>query len=377
MLFLGDNMNNSLIPFNKPTIPPNVEFYIDDSIKSLAELNLYKYRNLSLDILEDYFHHNRLFLTSSCSQALLMASLILNLKLGDEVIVPSYSYITSASSFVLNGAKVVFCDVDKNFNLDTKHAMSLINKRTRAIVVVHYNSIRANMDELLIYSQDNNIFVIEDCAQCIGSKHNNRQLGYEGDISCFSFHHTKNINSGNCGGLLVINNSNLLEKAFEVYNTGTNRKDFLNGLVSSYSWTGLGLSSEINELGSAILYASLKELKNITERRKQIEKLYYEGLKDYFNLSTYVDNSNGHIFYILEKDKSSRDKLIEYLRNNGIVAQFHFQPLHLSAGAKNYSIITNCPNSIYLSDRIVRLPIFDAMKKEEVNYIIKTLKEYK
>lgn len=312
-------------------------------------------------------------LVHSCTAALEVCALLLNIKKGDEIIMPSYTFVSTANAFVLRGGTPVFVDIDsKTLNIDQSKIEKAITKKTKAIVAVHYAGVSCDMDPILNIAKKYKLYVIEDAAQAILSSYKGRPLGSIGDLATLSFHDSKNIHCGE-GGALLINNKKFIKRARIIVDKGTNRDDFNNNIVKKYSWVDIGSSYSLSEINAAFLYSQLKQAQKITTKRLAIFKLYNKLLENLEikeiikrpKIPTYA-KSNGHIYYILVKN-NKRDKLIKYLKQKKINIVFHYIPLHSSPFGK---IITttksNMHNTNMISSNLLRLPMHMKLSKKEV-----------
>jgi dTDP-4-amino-4,6-dideoxygalactose transaminase len=361
------------IPFNIPFISGNEVTYINEVIHEKVFSSPGKFAKKCETELTNLTGCDDIRLTTSCTSALELAALAIDLKVGDEVILPSFTFVSSANAFALRGAKLVFVDINpKTMCLDETLLEKAITTKTKAIVLVHYAGLTENIEKVVEFCKNNNIFLIEDAAQSIDSYFNNQHLGTFGDLGCFSFHDTKNIHCGE-GGAILVNNKNLVEKVDIILEKGTNRAEFLVGKIDNYTWKSLGSSYGLSEINAAFLFAQLQELKKVTKKRKELYELYQkklqplkqEGLIDFPETN---NNHNAHIFFIKTKDLVSRNKLITNLKSNGISAYFHYSPLHLSEMGRNYPFISNSErdHSLTESEKIVRLPLYYLLSSEEV-----------
>jgi dTDP-4-amino-4,6-dideoxygalactose transaminase len=323
------------------------------------------------------------FLTGSCTGALEIIAKCINFKKGDEVIIPSFNFVSSVDAFLSNGAKIVFCNIEKNFVIDLKDLKKKITKKTKAIVLVHYNGVSIDFKYLKKIT-GKNILIIEDAAQAFGAMYKNKFLGTIGDFGCFSFHESKNIHCGN-GGALIVNNRQFLKKISNIWNRGTNREEFDNKLVNKYQWVTEGKSSHLSELQAAFLYAQLKNNKNIIRKRKKIYEKYYirlntPQLKKYFSLPPAVDynKSNYHIFYLVLNNRFQRTDFLDYLNTNCIQGVIHYEPLHSSkVGKKIYKNRNNeLISTFILSKSLVRLPLHEKITDKQINYIVNKIEKY-
>lgn len=328
-------------------------------------------------------------LTHSCTAALEMAAILCDIQLGDEIIMPSYTFVSTANAFVLRGGVPVFVDIKSdNLNIDDTKIEKAITEKTKAIVPVHYAGVPCAMDEINRIASKYNLFVIEDAAQALLSKYKGKNLGTIGDIGTISFHETKNVISGE-GGALLINNDRFLKRAELIWEKGTNRKEFFQGQVDKYTWVDIGSSYLPSELISAFLYAQLELAEKITTARRKICELYYDFLKPLDDQGKLKlpwsgipprncdSDINGHIFYIITASLNERIGLIKYLKAHEIHAVSHYIPLHSApAGIKYGRTSGDMSNTDDLSDRVLRLPIFYGMKRKQVEKVVATINEF-
>jgi dTDP-4-amino-4,6-dideoxygalactose transaminase len=309
-----------------------------------------------------------------------MCAILSNIKLGDEVIVPSYTFVSTALAFVRQGAKIVFVDSrDDNPGIDEGKIEKLITSKTKAIVPVHYAGVACDMDKIMALAEKYNLLVIEDAAQSIDSYYKGRPLGSIGNLAAFSFHETKNVNSGE-GGLLAINDEHFLKRSEIIWEKGTNRAEFFRGEVNKYGWIDIGSSFLPSEITAAYLWAQLENLDEIQRRRKEIWEHYYVNLEDWAKnneiqlpvVPSYATN-NGHMFYLVCKNIEQRDKLIKHLRDNGIYAVFHYLSLHKSEYYKQKHDGRELNNSDRYTDCLVRLPFYYQLLDEDIQFVIKTI----
>ena len=309
----------------------------------------------------------------SCTAALEMCALLLNIKKGDEIIMPSYTFVSTANAFVLRGGTPVFVDIDpKTLNIDPNKIERAITKKTRAIVAVHYAGISCDMDPILNIAKKYKLYVIEDAAQAILSSYKGRPLGSIGDLATISFHESKNIHCGE-GGALLINNKKFIKRAKIIKDKGTNRDDFNNNIVKKYTWVDLGSSYGLSEINAAFLYSQLKKAQKITTKRLTIFKLYHKLLENLEikklitrpTIPTYA-KANGHMYYILVKN-NKRDKLIKYLKQKKINTVFHYIPLHSSPfGKLKATTKSNMRNTNMISNTLLRLPMHGRLNKKSI-----------
>lgn len=326
----------------------------------------------------------KVLLTTSCSHALDMAAILCDIKGGDEVIMPSYTFVSTANAFVLRGAKIVFVDIRKDtMNIDENLIEQAITKKTKAIVPVHYAGVACEMDKILEIADRYKLFVIEDAAQGVMSSYKGRALGSIGDFGCFSFHETKNYSMGE-GGALLINNPKYIERAEIIREKGTNRSKFFRGQVDKYSWVDMGSSYLPSEINAAYLYGQLENADYINNNRLSSWNIYFDELKNLSDMGSIelplIPEScvhNAHMFYIKVKDLEERTKIIDYLKTNNILSVFHYIPLHDSIAGLKFSRFSGVDkNTTVESERLLRLPLYFGLKNEEVKYITEKLKEF-
>jgi dTDP-4-amino-4,6-dideoxygalactose transaminase len=377
-----------MIPFNKPYLSGNELIYIRDAIDSGKISGNGMYTKKCHAYFSRRYNFEKCLLTTSCTDALEMASILLNIQPGDEVISPSFTFVSTANAFVLRGAKMVFVDSMANHpNMDADLIEDLITERTKAIIVVHYAGVACDMDKITDIAKRHALFVIEDAAQAIDSyyihKNGKRSpLGSIGHLSAFSFHETKNIISGE-GGLLVVNDSKFKERADIIWEKGTNRAAFFRGEVDKYGWVDVGSSFLPSDIISAFLFAQLENLEVIQNKRMAIWELYHElleplkqkGLIELSQIPSYATN-NAHLFYILCKDENDRSRLIEVLRESGIHAVFHYISLHKSSFYSDKNGGKELKNADRFSDVLLRLPLYYELSQKEVEYICSIILKY-
>lgn len=373
------------IPFNKPTLSGKEEKYILDSISSRNLAGDGQYTKKCHKWFEKKLNCEKVLLTGSCTHALEIAAILLNIKNGDEIIMPSYTFVSTANAFVLRGAKIVFVDIRPDtMNLDENKIEQAITDKTKAIVPVHYAGVACDMEKILKISQKYNLYVVEDAAQAMMSKYSNIPLGTIGDLGTFSFHETKNYTSGGEGGLLIINNKNFIERAEIIREKGTNRSLFFRGMVDKYSWVDIGSSYLMNEISAAYLLGNLEKSNDINENRVsnwqtyyvELEKLKKKSVIDLPSIPNKCEH-NAHIFYIKVKDLDTRHKLIEHLKSNNVSSAFHYVPLHSSDAAKKFSRLSG--EDIYTtveSERLIRLPMFYGLNKVDIIKICKIINDF-
>lgn len=364
-----------MIPFNKPYLTGKEAHYMYDAIYTGKLSGNGKYTKKCQEYFENSYGFKKTLLTTSCTDALEMCAMLLNIKEGDEVIVPSYTFVSTALAFVRQGAKVIFADsLPNNPNMDVSKIEALITPMTKVIVPVHYAGVAVDMDPLMALAKKYNVYVVEDAAQAVDSFYKGKALGTIGHLSAFSFHETKNIISGE-GGLLGINDEQFVERAEVIWEKGTNRASFFRGEVNKYGWEDTGSSYLPSESIAAFLYAQLENLQDIQQKRKLLWDSYYKALKPFDkviklpNVPDYATN-NAHMFYIVLNSSKQRQLLIEYLKENNIYSVFHYLSLHKSP----YYLRNNIerPDLVYsdnFSDCLLRLPMFYELSKENVSMI--------
>ena len=337
-------------------------------------------------LLEEILDHpSKVLLTTSCTHALEMAAILLDLKPGDEVIVPSYTFVTSALAFHMHGAKIVFSDIKpETLNLDEKLLQKLITEKTRAIIPVHYGGVSCEMDQILDIATKNNIVVIEDNAHGLFGKYKGKNLGTLGHMATQSFHETKNVSCGE-GGALVINDTSYVERAEVIREKGTDRSKFFRGQIDKYSWTDRGSSYVMSDILAACLCAQLLESEMIQEKRSERWEFYNSNLKgwakensvDLPSVPEYCEHPS-HLFYLLMPSESTRNALINFLKENDIQAVFHYLPLNSSPMAKKIgSNGREMPVTENVSKRLLRLPLYLDLDMKEMSYIVEKIKEFK
>ncbi|PIY09622.1 MAG: dTDP-4-amino-4,6-dideoxygalactose transaminase [Flexibacter sp. CG_4_10_14_3_um_filter_32_15] len=374
---------NTSIGFNKPYMTGNETEYIRQSVESKKISGDGIFTKRCHQFLERNYNFKKCLLTTSCTDALEMAALLIDLKEGDEVIMPSYTFVSTSNAFVLRGAKIVFVDSENNTpNIDADKVEELITEKTKAIVVVHYAGMACDMDKIMAIANKHNLFVIEDAAQAIDSFYKGKPLGSIGHLATFSFHETKNIISGE-GGMLVINDDRFIKRAEIIREKGTNRSAFFRGEIDKYGWVDIGSSFLPSDIIAAFLYAQLENLEDIQNRRKYIWNKYYEGLKELDSknlvripqIPSYATN-NAHMFYLVCKDIEERSALISKLKENDINAVFHYLSLHKSPFYQDKHDGRELPNCDNYADCLVRLPFYYELKEEEIKRVIKTITDF-
>ncbi len=358
-----------MISFNKPYLTGNETAYIEDAVKSGKISGNGHFTKKCQQFFESQFAIKKALLTTSCTDALEMAAILINIEPGDEVIMPSYTFVSTANAFVLRGAKIVFADSKVDHpNIDETKIERLITSKTKAIVPVHYAGVACEMDTIMGIAEKYNLFVIEDAAQAIDSyyigKNGRQALGSIGHLAAFSFHETKNVISGE-GGLLAINDEQFSNRAEIIWEKGTNRSSFFRGEVDKYGWVDIGSSFLPSEIIAAFLWAQLENLKLIQDRRKSIWQNYYDNLQNWAlenrielpKLPAYATN-NAHMFYLVCEDLEQRTNLIESLKQRDVMAVFHYISLHSSPFYLDKFEKTNLPETDKFTETLVRLPLY-------------------
>ena len=374
-----------IIPFNRPYLTGKEIVYIEEVLKSRHLSGNGIFTKKCQKYFEDKFGFGKSLLTTSCTDALEMAAILIDVKPGDEIIMPSYTFVSTANAFILRGAKIIF--VDSRYDhpgLDENQIESKITSKTKAIVVVHYAGVACDMSKIVKIAKENGLYVIEDAAQAIDNTyedHDKRRkyLGSFGHLATFSFHETKNISAGE-GGMLVINDESLIERAEIIWEKGTNRNAFFKGIVDKYNWVDIGSSFLPAETIAAFLYAQLEDLDGIQKRRKEVWNLYNNGLKEWAEregvrlpiVPAYSGN-NAHIFYLVMNSSEERDFLIQKLRENKILSVFHYLSLHQSPFYKSLHEGDVLYWSDKYSDCLLRLPLFVDLTDDQVSGIIKII----
>ncbi len=374
-----------MIPFNKPFLVGNETSYIENAVQSGKISGNGDFTKKCQDFFEDKFGFKKTLLTTSCTDALEMTAILMDIKPGDEVIVPSYTFVSTALAYVRQGAKIVFADSRTDHpGIDETKIENLITSKTRAIIVVHYAGVACDMDIIIEVANKYGLFVVEDAAQAIDSFYKGKALGSIGHFGTFSFHETKNIIAGE-GGLLTINDERFIDRAEVIWEKGTNRSAFFKGEVDKYGWVDTGSSFLPSELIAAFLYAQLEHLKQIQLKRILLWETYFKQLvllqeKGKIILPSFPDyaTNNAHMFYILTKDSSERDALLTHLKENKIHAVFHYLSLHTSPYYKetlkgNHS---DLPQADKYTDCLIRLPFYYNLEIKQVEHIVQCIIQF-
>lgn len=372
-----------MIPFNKPFLSGSETDYIIDAVNTGHISGNGIYTKKCHTFFENRYGFKKTLLTTSCTDALEMCAMLLNVEPEDEIIIPSYTFVSTALAFIRQGAKIIFADSSfQSPNIDADKIESLITRRTKAIVVVHYAGFACDMVKIMEIAHRYNLFVVEDAAQAIDSYLNKTPLGTFGHLAVLSFHETKNIQCGE-GGLLIINDEQFIKRSEILWEKGTNRADFFRGQINKYGWVDTGSSFLPSELNAAFLFAQLENIDFIQKCRIEIWEKYFDGLlklhethKIELKFSSKESKTNGHMFYFLCTSLHERTELIDFLKERNILSVFHYQSLHKS----NFYTLKHdgreLPNSDNYSDRLVRLPLYVGLTQIQQISIIDTIHQF-
>lgn len=376
------------IPFNKPHLTGKEAHYMYQAVAEGKLSGNGAFTKKCQQFFEERYGFKKCLLTTSCTDALEMAAILCDIQPGDEVIVPSYTFVSSALAFVRAGAKIIFADsMAENPNIDAEKIEALITPRTKVIVPVHYAGVACDMDRIMEIANKHNLIVVEDAAQAIDSYYKGRPLGSIGHLSAFSFHETKNIIAGE-GGMLCINDERFIRRAEIIWEKGTNRAEFFRGEVNKYGWVDTGSSFLPSEVIAAFLWAQLEHLDEIQARRKHLWDLYYTNLSPISSLMgeqgggflpvipSYATN-NAHMFYLVCNSLEERTALIKHLKDNGVLAVFHYLSLHSSPYYQEKHDGRALPECDRYADCLVRLPMYYDLTDEEVLEICRLIIDYK
>ncbi|MCT8347751.1 dTDP-4-amino-4,6-dideoxygalactose transaminase [Photorhabdus temperata] len=374
-----------MIPFNRPPVVGTELDYMKQAMESGKLCGDGGFTKRCEEWMEQHFGCPKVLLTPSCTASLEMAAILLNIQPGDEVIMPSFTFVSSSNAFVLRGATVVFVDIRPDtMNIDETKIEAAITAKTRVIVPVHYAGVACEMDTIMALAEKYNLFVVEDAAQGVMSTYKGRALGTIGHIGCYSFHETKNYSSGGEGGAALINDESLISRAEIVREKGTNRSQFFRGQVDKYTWRDIGSSYLMSDLQAAYLWAQLEEAKKINERRLALWNTYYQALKPladagYLTLPVVPEGleHNAHMFYIKLKDVEERSAFNSYMKDAGVLTVFHYVSLHTSPGGEKFGRFHGEDRfTTSESDRLVRLPMFYNITDAEQQSVIEHIREY-
>lgn len=373
-----------MIPFNKPAIVGNEKGYIRVAMENRKLASGGRFTKQCQQWLEERFGCNKALMTPSCSNSLEMTALLAEIQSGDEVIMPSFTFVSTANAFALRGAEIVFVDIRPDtMNINEDLIEEAVTDKTKAIVVTHYAGISCDMDKIKKTAKDNQLLLIEDAAQAVMSSYRGHPLGSIGDIGIYSFHETKNLTSGE-GGALIVNNPRFIERAEIISEKGTNRKAFSQDKTDHYTWVDLGSSFLPSELNCAFLLAQLEQADKITKNRLTSWQRYDDKLSDLAERG-FIDlphvpvecSHNGHLYYIKTKNISERQSLIQHLRNKGVLAVFHYVPLHTSPAGKKFGRFHGEDRfTTSESERLIRLPLFYDLKKSHIDYIVNQIRNF-
>lgn len=373
-----------MIPFNRPPYVGREEQYIREAIGNHKICGDGSFTRRCNTWMEENTGTEKALLTTSCTSALEMAALLCKIQPGDEVIMPSYTFVSTADAFVLRGAKIVFIDIRPDtMNIDEALIEAAITERTKAIAVVHYAGVGCEMDTIMDIAKRHSLYVVEDAAQGVNAFYKGKALGTIGDFGCYSFHETKNYSMGE-GGAILIQSRDDVEMAEIIREKGTNRSKFFRGEIDKYSWVEAGSSYLPSELNAAYLYAQLEVADEINEKRLAAWKQYYSELKDLEEKGKidlpYIPaecKHNAHMFYIKARDLEERTSLIRYLKEKGIGAVFHYVPLHSSEAGRRYGRFHGTDKyTTKESDRLVRLPLFYGLTESEISFVTEAVKAF-
>lgn len=371
-----------MIPFNKPYCSGRELTYIEEVCHSTTMSGNGDFTKRCHAFFEQRYGFRKCLLTTSGTDALEMCAMLCELKPGDEVIVPSYTFVSSAIAFLREGAKVVFADSGtENPNVTAEQIEPLINDRSRVIVVVHYAGVACDMDSIMALAEKHHLLVVEDAAHSIDSYYKGRPLGSIGHSAAFSFHETKNINCGE-GGMLVVNDERFVRRSEIIWEKGTNRAEFYRGMVNKYGWCDMGSSFLPSEFNAAFLWAQLEQIDDIQGRRKHIWDIYDQALRGQVeqydimlpSLPDFATN-NGHMYYLVCPSLAVRTKLMQYLKENGVMSTFHYLPLHSSEYYKNQFKGKPLVNCDHYGDGLVRLPLYYEMTDQQAHDVARLVLE--
>jgi len=368
-----------MIYFNKPFVGDNEKKYVNDALERGSLCGDKFYTKLCHEFIQQKFYAQKALLTTSCSMALDMTCLLLDLQKDDEVIIPSFNFVSMANSIMLRGAIPIFAEVcEDTLNIDPRDIENKITSRTKAIFPVHYAGVACDMDKIMDIANRHGLKVIEDAAQGVNAKYKDKYLGTIGDMGCYSFHESKNFSCGEGGALLINGDERLSLRAEIIREKGTNRSQFIRGEVDKYTWIDIGSSYLPSDILAGLLLSQLEHINEITQKRKQIYESYSEGLlplqqRGFLKLPVIPKyaTSNYHIFYILLENNEVRDRLLDYLNIQEVKATFHYVPLHSSpVGRTLGNKECNLPLTQNLSGRLLRLPLHCNILADDINYIV-------
>ena len=373
-----------MISFNVPPYVGKEKEYVSQAIDNHKICGDGEFTKKCSAWIEEKTGTEKALLTTSCTHATEMAALLCDIQPGDEIIMPSYTFVSTADAFVLRGAKVGFVDIRPDtMNIDEKKIEAAITKKTKAIVPVHYAGVSCEMDTIMDIARRHNLCVIEDAAQGVMSRYKGKALGTIGDFGCYSFHETKNYSMGE-GGALLIKNADMIESAEILREKGTNRSKFFRGQIDKYTWVNYGSSYLPSELNAAYLWAELEEADKVNENRLASWNHYYEGLSELseqgkIDLPVVPEGCehNAHMFYIKAKDLEERTRLISFMKEQGVGCVFHYIPLHSAPAGRKFGRFYG--EDVYTtreSERLMRLPMYYGLEAEQIDYVIEKIKEF-
>ncbi|MDY3249778.1 MAG: dTDP-4-amino-4,6-dideoxygalactose transaminase [Candidatus Choladocola sp.] len=373
-----------MIEFNRAPFVGTEMTYMEQAIRNGKLCGDGPFTKKCSELMKERFHTENILLTTSCTHALEMAAFLCDLKPGDEVIMPAYTFVSTADAFVLQGAKIVFVDIRPDtMNIDETKIEAAITERTKVIVPVHYAGVACEMDTIMAIAKKYNLKVVEDAAQGVNAYYKGRALGTIGDFGCYSFHETKNYTMGE-GGALLFQDSAYLERAEILREKGTNRSKFFRGQIDKYTWVNYGSSYLPSDMNAAYLYAQLEAMEKINDKRMQIFSYYHEHLKvledrGLIERPTIPEDivHNAHMYYIKVKDLETRSALISHMREKGVQCVFHYIPLHTSPAGKKYGTLHG--EDVYTtkeSERLMRMPMFYGLSMEDVSYVTQCVLDF-
>lgn len=371
------------IPYNKPFLVGNELSYIEQAIASGKISGNGGFTKKCQNFFQDNFGFRKCLMTSSCTDALEMCALLLNIRSGDEVIIPAYTFVSTANAFILRGAKIVFADSQNDHpNIDAECLESLITEKTKAIIVVHYAGMACEMDSIMSLAEKHHLFVVEDAAHALDNQYKNRPLGGIGHLATLSFHETKNVIAGE-GGMLIVNDERFVERAEIIWEKGTNRSAFFRGEINKYNWVDVGSSFLPSEITAAFLFAQLEHFEAIHQKRRSLWNQYNESFRElektgFVQLPKIPEDTdqNGHIFYLICQNKLMRNGLIKHLKNKGILAVFHYLALHNSPFYQDKHDGRVLVNADRYTDCLVRLPLFYELTESEQGEVVEAVLDF-
>ncbi len=373
-----------MIPFNRPSYTGLEDPYVLDSLRGAKMSGDGPFSKLCEGWFESTYSALRAILTPSCTHALEMAAILIDIQPGDEVIMPSYTFVSTANAFVMRGATIVFVDVDPaTMNLRPELVEDAITAQTKAIVPVHYAGVACNMDDLMQIANKHGLWVVEDAAQAMGSKQGDKHLGTIGHLGTISFHETKNYTSGGEGGLLLVNDRSLIDRAGIIREKGTNRRAFFEGQVDKYTWVDLGSSYLLSDVQAAYLWGQLQAYTTIMEDRKKTWSQYRAGLLDLVEQGYEIpldhpsEAQNAHLFFVKTPDEATRSKMIRQLAADGVMAVFHYVPLHSAPAGMRFGRFAGADvHTTRESQRLLRLPLWFGITEEQVSTVIASVHRF-